>query len=408
MSELYLALVAIGGLVLALGLFSRPLKLTIFSAPMLALLLGILLSPAVSDLLAPERWGHSETILEEAARLTLAIGLMGVALRLPADYLLRYWRSLAVLLGIGMPLMCLGGSLLAHWVLGLPWLVALLVGAIVSPTDPIVATSIVTGVTAEKNLPDRVRHTLSAESGLNDGLAYPLVMLPVLLLTRSEGEAWGHWLGRVVVWEVGAAALLGMLLGLATGRLLQWAEKEKTIEPPSFLAYTIALSLLALGAAKLIGTDGILAVFVAGVAFDHVVGARERSQEEKVQEAVNQFFTLPIFVLFGLMLPWEGWRQLGWQGGILALAILLLHRLPAWLALKPLVPQMRPWKDAFFLGWFGPIGVAAVFYAMLALRHTGQETAWHASSLVVFASILAHGMTAAPLAKRYGRSSRPA
>lgn len=403
MQELNIALVAVGGMVLVLGLLSESLNRTVFSTPLLALVLGIVLGPAGLSLLDPEEWGKRETILEQAARLTIAIGLMGVALRLPPGFPLRNWRSLCVLLGLGMPLMWLSSSLLAYWVLDLPLMVALLLGAVVCPTDPIVATSIVTGRVAEENLSSHVRHTLSAESGANDGLAYPIVFLPILLLTKPAGQVWEHWLGYTVAWEVGAAVLLGVGLGLGAGHLLQWAEARKTIEKHSFLAFTLALTLFALGAACLLGTDGILAVFIAGIAFDRVANASERRQEERVQEAVNQFFTLPIFTLLGLMVPWEQWFQWGWRGLVLAVAVLALRRVPFFLLLKPLVPQLRSYKDAFFVAWFGPIGVAALFYAMLAVRYTENEVVWSMGSLLVCASLVTHGMTAAPLTKLYGR-----
>ncbi len=109
------------------------------------------------------------------------------------------------------------------------------------------------------------------------------------------------------------------------------------MEQTSFLAYTLALSLVVLGGAKLLGSDGILAVFVAGLALDRAVSEIDRAEEERVQEAVNRFFILPIFVLLGLTIPWEGWVELGWAGLLLALAVLVLRRLPAVLALKPLL-----------------------------------------------------------------------
>lgn len=192
MHELNIALVAASGMVLGLGLLSRPLKQTVFAIPLLALLIGILLGPVGLNLLHPQQWGKPEILLEQAARLTIAIGLMGVALRLPPGFLLHHWHSLGVLLGVAMPLMWLCSSLLAYWIARLPFLVALMLGAVVCPTDPIVASSIVTGQVAEDNLPERVRHTLSAESAANDGLAYPIVLLLVLFLTRPTGEVWGH------------------------------------------------------------------------------------------------------------------------------------------------------------------------------------------------------------------------
>lgn len=406
MSELYLAFCAVGAAVLVLALFSRPVEKSLLSAPMLMVGLGVILGPAATGLLDPGKWGDPNRILEEAARLTLAIALMGIALRLPPGFFRRRWRSLLVLLGAGMPLMWLASSLLSFWLLEIPILLALLIGAIISPTDPVVASGIVTGTVAEQNLPERLRHLISAESGSNDGLAYPLVLLPILMMTRPEATVWSEWLTSSVLKEVGGAIVLGIVIGLAAGYGFRKAEALHAMEKTSLLAYTLALSLLALGLGKLLHVEGILAVFVSGLAFDHMVSDRDRAQEENIQEAVNNFFTLPVFGLFGLMLPWGQWAELGWRGIALCVAILLLRRIPVLLALRRGIPLLTGARDAWFVGWFGPIGVAALLYATLAVHRTAEELAWTVGSLVVFASILAHGATAAPFAFGYGRSTK--
>jgi sodium/hydrogen antiporter len=113
---------------------------------------------------------------------------------------------------------------------------------------------------------------------------------------------------------------------------------------------------------------------------------------------------LPIFVLLGMALPWEGWLELGWGGLLLVVAVLLLRRLPAVLALRPLLGPLRGRaKDVLFLGWFGPIGAAALYYATFSFRETGIEEAWVVGSLVICASVVVHGRTATPLTKLYGR-----
>ncbi len=407
MSELNVALAVVGGLLLALGLLTNLIKSTVFvSEPLLALLAGVLIGPAALGLLDLSSFGDREAILEEAARLTLAVALMGVALRLPAGYLSCGWRTLVVLLGLVMPLMWLSSGLLAYLILGLSLPVAMLVGAVFTPTDPVVASSVVTGDVAERNLPGRLRHAISAESGFNDGLAYPFVLLPILLLTRPPGEALTHWLTHTVLLEVGIAVVLGALVGYGTGKVLVWAEARETTEHASILTVSLALALTTLGAVKLLGGDGILAVFVAGTVFNAVARSDMEEQRERVQEAITRFFDLPIFVLLGMSLPWEGWLELGWAGLALAVAVLLLRRLPAVLSLSPLMGQVRGRGDALFVGWFGPIGAAALYYATLAHRQTGQEEVWLAGSLVICASVLAHGLTATLLTRLYGSRAR--
>ncbi len=403
MSTFNIALLTVGGLVLLVGLFSSPIKRSLLSAPIIALLLGVLLGPAVFGMLVPANWGSQEIILEQAARLTIAISLMGIALRLPSGYPLSRWRSLSVMLGPVMVLMWLVSGVLVYLILGLPFWVAMLIGAVITPTDPVVSSTIVQGSMAEENLPARLRHLLSRESGANDGLAYPLVFLSILMIEHPPADTLTHWLTRVVLWEVGAAVILGAAMGYLAGRLLRWAERKGNIEQPSYLAYTLALSLAVLGGTKLLSTDGILAVFAAGIALNIAVSAEDDTQEERMQEAINRFFVLPVFVLLGLALPWQQWLELGWAGLLLVAAVLLLRRPPAVLTVTPILPQACGIRDTLFLGWFGPVGVAALFYAALALREIGAEEVWAVGSLVICASILVHGVTAAPLTRLYGR-----
>lgn len=405
METINVALLVAGLLVLLLGLLAEPLKRSLLSPPLVALGVGVLLGPKAAGALEVAGWGSEAAILEQVARLTVALSLMAISLRLPRAYVLRNTRPLALLLGPLMLAMWLASGLLVHGLLGLGLWASLLVGAVLTPTDPVVASSIVTGGVAERNLPARLRHLLSAESGANDALAYPLVLLCVLMLGGPASEALPEWLLRVVLWEVLVAAGFGLLAGYGAGVLLEYAEVRRTIERTSYLAYALALTLAVLGGAKLLGTDGLLAVFTAGLGFSLAVRESERIDEQGVQEAVNGFFTLPAFALLGLALPWEAWRELGWAGPGLAVAVLGLRRLPAFLALRPWLGGVRTGRDALFLGWFGPIGIAALFYSQLSVRQAGVEEAWEVGSLVIAASVVAHGVSAAPLTKLYGRSA---
>lgn len=406
MEQLNVGLAVVGGLVLAVGLLSSPLDRSWLSAPLFAFFCGVALGPHGLNALDPTEWGDSQTLMEETARLTLAISLMGIALRLPPSYPFKHWRALLVLLVFGMPAMFLISSFLTYAVLGLPLLMALLVGATVCATDPVVASSIVTGGVAKEHLPASYRHLLSSESGANDGLAFPFVLLPILLLTQSAGDAWRDWFTTIWLWEIGGSVLLGIVLGWGAGRALEWSEARGYLDQPSFLAITLALTLLVLGLGELLSTNSLLAVFAAGLAFDQEVGGTDRSEEGNVQEAVNILLTMPVFVLFGLIAPWAAWWALGSQGVLLAVLVLLLRRLPVILLLKPWLPALRDWPLTLIMGWFGPIGVSALYYAPLISSRTGYELAWTVGTLLVLASMLAHGITAAPFAYRYGRWRR--
>jgi sodium/hydrogen antiporter len=405
LNVLYLSLAAVGGLLLLLGLLGGLLKeRTPVSEPLIALLAGVLIGPAALGLLNLADLGDQTLILEEAALVTLGIALVGVALRLPVGYSRRNWRLLLVLLGIVMPLMWVAGGLLVYLIVGVPFWVAVLIGAIVTPTDPVVASSIVAGGVAERNLPASLRHAISSESGFNDGLALPFVVLPVLVLTEPPGEVLGHWLTHTVLLEIVAGAALAALMGYLAGKTLRWAEKKETMERSSLLTISLALSLTVLGVTELLHLNGVLAAFVAGIVFNFAGSSDAKESQEEIQEAISRFFDLPIFVLLGMALPWEGWLDLGWRGMLVVVAVLLLRRLPTVLALRPLLgPLRRQAKDVLFLGWFGPIGAAALYYAAFSFRETGIEEAWVVGSLIICASVLVHGVSATPLTKLYGR-----
>jgi sodium/hydrogen antiporter len=405
LTELYVSLAAVGGLLLLLGMLGGVLKeRTPVSEPLVALLAGVLIGPAALGLLDLAGLGDQTVILEEAALVTLGIALVGVALRLPVGYASTHWRLLVVLLGVVMPLMWLAGGFLAYLILGLPFWVAVLVGAIVTPTDPVVASSIVAGGVAERNLPAKLRHAISAESGFNDGLALPFVALPVLVLTEPPGEALTHWLTHTILLEITAGAAVAAIMGYAAGKTLRWAEANETMERTSLLTISLALSLTVLGVTELLHLNGVLAAFVAGVVFNWAGSSAAKESQEDIQEAISRFFDLPIFVLLGMALPWEGWLELGWKGPVLVVAVLLLRRLPAVLALRPFLAPLRSnTKDVLFLGWFGPIGAAALYYAAFSLRETGIEEVWVVGSLIICASVLVHGVTATPLTKLYGK-----
>jgi len=362
LSELYVSLAAVGGLLLILGMLGGLLKeRTFVSEPLIALLAGVLLGPAVFGLLDLADLGNQTVILEEAALVTLGVALVGVALRLPVGYTSSNWRLLVVLLGIVMPLMWLASGLLVYLILGLPFWVSVLIGAIVTPTDPVVASSIVAGGVAERNLPASLRHAISAESGFNDGLALPFVVLPVLVLTEPPGEALSHWLTHTVLLEIAAGAVLAAVMGYLAGKTLRWAERKETMERTSLLTISLALSLTVLGVTELLHLNGVLAAFVAGIVFNFAGSSDAKESQEEIQEAISRFFDLPIFVLLGMAIPWEGWIGLGWSGLLLGVAVLLLRRLPAVLTLRPLLGPLRKGYDVLFLGWFGPVGAAALY-----------------------------------------------
>lgn len=403
MNQLDIALASIGAVVLCLGIISQAIKKSPLQEPLIAVAVGILIGPYGLGWLNIAAWGDINTVLEEAARLTLAVGLMGVALRLTRRDIVELWRPVGLLLIVAMLGMCAISSAIAGWSLGLPLWTAVLVGAAVTPTDPIVASAIVTGRFAEEHLPDRIRDSISLESGANDGLAYLLIMLPILLLHASPVEAWQRWLTETLLLGVVAATAIGVVIGWGAARLLHLVRKRGLIETYSFLTYTVALSLFTLGAATLVGADALISVFAAGLAFNLASDTGEKHEEENVQEAVNKLFALPMFVVFGLALPLSEWARFGWPLAAVVILITLLRRPPVVMGLVPALRGTFGPADCAYIGWFGPIGIAAVYYAAFAVKHTGENVIWVAASATILGSIVAHSLTASPFTRLYAR-----
>lgn len=406
MQELNVALLAIGGLILALSLVAGLLseKAYILSEPMAATLLGMVIGPLGFGWVELTTYAGPSVLLEQFARFTVGLAVTAAALRLPERYFRRNARSMAAVLLPGMVGSWLVSSAVVYLLLGVDPLVALLVGAILTPTDPVLAGTIVTGSTAKQYIPEAVRDLLSGEAGANDGLAYPLVFLPILLLEYAPRQALEDWFLETLLWEVGLAILAGAAAGAAAGAVERWSSDREYLEETSLLSATVALTFAVLGGVKLLGSDGILAAFVAGLLFNRFADPGDETDEQRIQETVLRLFTFPVFVLFGVVAPFEEWVAFGWIGVALVVAVLLLRRVPMAVVFDRAVDPLEDRRDALFAGWFGPIGIAALFYATVAQRLLGVPTVWTAVSLVVAGSIVAHGVTATPLTKLYGRA----
>lgn len=392
------ALVLIGVVLLVLGLTSRLLKRLFLSSVLLALVAGVVLGPEILGVIELTDTTAARRSLEELARLTLAIALMGAGLHLTRKDLRENALRTASLLTVGMVGMWLLTGVGAWLILDLPVWAALLLAAILTPTDPVVASTLVTGPLAEKNIPPRVRRTLQLESGANDGLALPFVLLAAFMLTMPHGDAIGEW-ALEAGQQVGLGLGLGFIIGYAAGRLMKLSIRASEAETPSLLGVGLALALLTLGLVHLLGGSGILAVFIASLTFSALLDEEAREGVEETQEAITKFFVLPVFVVFGALLPWGEWASLGIPGLLLALWVLFLRRPPA--VAVALAPSSASRRETAFLAWFGPLGAAAIYYATFAESFAVAEgkTIFAAATLAIACSVLVHSVTATPGAR---------
>lgn len=226
---------------------------------MLSLLAGVLFGPAAKWIRPQEYALYDEANLEVInlyfCRLVLGVQLVIAGVQLPPKYLKKEWKSLFYLIGPGMVVMWLVTSMLI-WAMvpNLTFLYALAVGACVTPTDPILSNSIVKGKFADKHIPKPLQRIVIAESGLNDGLGYPFLFLPLYLITYTGDGAHGHTAGKAVglwfyetwVYQILLSCAYGFACGWVAKELLHWAEEKKYVDRESFLVFVIALAVSAL------------------------------------------------------------------------------------------------------------------------------------------------------------------
>ncbi|WP_447008124.1 cation:proton antiporter [Saccharothrix isguenensis] len=398
MDRLYLVGAATGFAGVLLALISRSIRRMPLSEPLVALLLGVVLGPQLLGLLeiGPEL---RDPLLLEGARLLLAGSVMAAALRFPVTELTSLIRPVVLLLLVIMPLAAAAAGA-AALLLGLPLALALLLGTCLSPTDPVLAASVVTGEPAERDLPARVRRLLTTESGANDGLALPLVGLALVSVLPATGFADA---AARLGWEVVGGVLIGLLLGLSAGWAMRASTRQRSLERGPELVYTLLLAVGVLGVARLAHTDGVLAVFVAGLAYNRLVDQHERGPQDAIDEAVNRYAVIPLFLVLGAVLPWRDWVDFGPAAILFVVALLLVRRLPFILALAR--PLGLGWREAVFTGWFGPVGVSALFYLAHSL-HEGVDDPrlFAAGTLAVAVNIVAFGLSAAPGREFYAKS----
>jgi NhaP-type Na+/H+ or K+/H+ antiporter len=266
----------------------------------------------------------------------------------------------------------------------LSWAEAFLLGAVLSPTDPVVTSAIVTS----RRVPQVVRHTLNLESGLNDGLAVPFVLF-FLVIAQAEGGAGSE--AATLLGEAGAGAVIGTALGLSAGWLLHRIPGGGITHRYVGL-YALGIGLAAFGAAEVTIGNGLIAAFVAGIA----LGITEHKLSESFvdfNENFSAIFQVVTFLLFGALVV-----ATGYAGAILPLLAFIVFALliarPAAIGIAFLRSRL-PAAQRAFIAWFGPKGVASMLFALFVLgSHAADRTVvFDVAAFVILASIAAHGLT---------------
>ena len=265
-------------------------------------------------------------------------------------------------------------SLIIWWMIpSLNWLDSLTVAACVTATDPVLASSVVGKGKFARRIPKHLRDILSAESGCNDGMAFPFIYLALYLIQyRPDAtKVFYHWFCYTVLYECLFGAVYGVCIGYAGRRAIRWAESKNIIDRESFLVFYFTLALWCAGTGSMLGLDDLLVGFCAGVAFSNDGWFAQKTEESHVSNVIDLLLNLAYFVYFGSIIPWAefnkpSWGITPWRLVVIALFVILFRRIPVMVALKPLIPDIKTWREALFAGHFGPIGVGAIFVAVMA------------------------------------------
>ncbi|MDQ0668075.1 sodium:proton antiporter [Pseudomonas sp. W2I6] len=436
----------LGAVLLTLALTSSYLRWMPVTTSAVCLLLGVGIGPLGMDLLhldikASASW--MEHLTEVAVLFSLFVS--GLKLRLPLKH--RTWRIAFGMAGPVMLLTILGTCLVLHWLLGLSWGVSLLVGAILAPTDPVLA-----GLVQVNNAQDydALRFGLSGEAGLNDGTAFPFVIFALFFMQHGgfDGDWLGGWVLKNLLWAVPAGLLVGYWMGRGIGRVtlkMRITNADSTLSPNDYL--TLALIALAYVVAEAIGGYGFLSVFAAGLGLrqaefkstgnsqtpaEHlaqpVVGHMEVEPEHALHGDVGQLQDTQIAagVMMGDMLAFGGLVERSMEVFLVTLLGVVLVSHWDWRALavgaalfcviRPLSVLSIPWGGLLnrhqrgLVGWFGIRGIGSIYYLFYAINHglvgTSSAVAVNLTLSVIALSIVVHGLSTQPMLAWYERRAQ--
>jgi NhaP-type Na+/H+ or K+/H+ antiporter len=439
----FIAWLAVFGVVLlTLALTSSYLRWLPVTTSAVCLLLGMALGPAGIGwltLATQDVSGWMEHLTEVA--LLFSLFVCGLKLRLPLRD--RNWRIAICLAGPVMVLTIIGVCLLLHYGLNLSWGISVLIGAMLAPTDPVLASLVQVNHAGDA---DKVRFGLSGEAGLNDGVAFPFVILGLLVLQHDSYPGWvGDWVLRNLVWAIPAGVLFGYAMGRGIGRLtllLRTRYGDGTLAHNDFL--TLALIALTYVGAEAIHGFGFLAVFAAGLGLRQEevksMGSNEEPAEHVVQPVVGHQNVEPQHavhgdtehledsqvaagIMMGDMLAFGSLVERAMEVFLVTLLGVVLSAHWDWRALvlggvlfgviRPLSVALVPWsslldrRQRLLIGWFGIRGIGSLYYLFYALNHgLDPSVAVLCTNLtlsVVALSIMVHGISTQPLLARYER-----
>jgi NhaP-type Na+/H+ or K+/H+ antiporter len=383
--------------ILLAGSISRRIKGTIITLPMVYAFLGIIIGGLGFNIVKLE---VENSLVELIAELTLLVVLATDASRINIRDVLRDHDLPLRLLGVGLPLMMIAGTISAVLIFSeLSFWEAAILGIILYPTDASLGQSVVNN----PKVPVRIRQALNIESGLNDGIALPFLLLAVSMAT-SEAIYKNPF---EFIFSVLVQILLGIAAGVVVGYLgakfIQWGQKSGWMSKIFQKISSLVLILVVYGLAEVIGGNGFIAAFILGLVSSNVSSPEETEDLYEHAEIQVAMLMLLTFMIFGAVMLPPAIESISPSIVLYAIISLSLVRIVP-VAISFIKAKVQP-KTSLFVGWFGPRGIASILYIFIVLESESLpslELIYAVVMVTVLFSIFAHGITAAPAAKRYG------
>jgi sodium/hydrogen antiporter len=377
-----------------------PLSLPIFCVGLGALIFAFPQIPGVMP-----HPNEELALVERLSEFVVIISLMGAGLKIDRPFGWKRWRLTWRLLGISMPITILALAVLGQSLLGLGLATAILLAASLAPTDPVLASDIQVGPPGSGE-EDEVRFTLTSEAGLNDGLAFPFILLAVALAHEISATSVAEWFVYAVVWKIAA----GVGVGFAVGRVLGWLtfhlpNRAKLSRTGSgFVA--LGITALAYGGTEMVRGYGFLAVFVAALALRAT--EPEHDYHQKLHDFAEELERLMMMVLLvllgGAMTGADLFQALTWEAAAFAaLALFVVRPLAGWIGL---IGTDRPPGEKMAISFFGIRGLGSIYYLSYALQKEAFDHAallWSVTGFIILVSIVLHGVTVTPVMRNLDR-----
>ncbi|MGB3737414.1 MAG: cation:proton antiporter [Ilumatobacter sp.] len=404
--DLHIGWLVLGGLAMvAMVVLPRALHTRPLSVPIIYVAVGFAVF-SVSDALRGPRplgTGFDSAAIEYITELIVIISLVGAGLRIERRPGLIRWMSVWRLLAVAMTLSILAAIGLAGLLLGLAAAPAILLAGVLAPTDPVLADDVQVARPGDGDERDEVRFTLTAEAGLNDGLAFPVIHLAIAVTTATVAGSMLEW----VAYDVGLRVALGVGLGWAFGRAIN-AFGHRTGEffrnQTSEGLFSLGATILVYGLTEVVNGYGFLAVFVAAL----VRGADDDDYRREAHDFIEQIESILVAVAllgFGALLSEGILDELTWGSGLFAvLFVFVVRPVAGWLSL---LKRPMPGRERFAIAFFGIRGLGSLYYLAYAANHAdfgvALDQVWAVVSLTILLSIGIHGISASPLMRRLDR-----